>query len=110
MRKSVQQIAFRRWCFAALACAVLTFAAVHSQKPKPAAARTAPPQIRFENRQKQSGIRFVLENSTTDAKPMIDGPLGGVALLDFDNDGFLGYLLYKWSAHTQLDQGQCIFP
>ncbi len=65
---------------------MLTSAVVHSQRPK---ASTAVPQIRFENRQKQSGVRFVLQNSTTEDKPMIDGPLGGVALLDFDNDGFL---------------------
>jgi len=37
----------------------------------------------------QSGIDFVLNNGTTDDKPMIDSTLGGVALLDFDNDGFL---------------------
>src|SRR5438445_11899000 len=89
MRKSVQQITFRRWCFAALACAVFTSAAVHSQKPKVVVPSTAPPQIRFENRQTQSGIRFVLENSTTDTKPIIDSVLGGVALLDFDRDGYL---------------------
>jgi hypothetical protein len=46
-------------------------------------------QIRFENRQKRSGVNFVLNNSTTDDKPIIDTMLGGVALLDYDNDGFL---------------------
>ena len=68
---------------------MFTSAAVHSQKPKVVVPSTAPPQIRFENRQTQSGIRFVLENSTTDTKPIIDSVLGGVALLDFDNDGYL---------------------
>ncbi len=46
-------------------------------------------QIRFENRQKQSGINFILNNGTTDDKPIIDTILGGVALLDYDNDGYL---------------------
>jgi hypothetical protein len=46
-------------------------------------------QIRFENRQKTSCADFVLNNGTTPDKPLIDSTLGGVALLDFDNDGFL---------------------
>ena len=45
--------------------------------------------IRFENRQPQSGVGFVLNNGATPKKPMIDTTLGGLALLDFDNDGFL---------------------
>jgi enediyne biosynthesis protein E4 len=62
----------------------------------PASARKASPassylarQIRFENRQKTSHVDFVLNNGTTLDKPLIDSTLGGVALLDFDNDGFL---------------------
>jgi hypothetical protein len=54
-----------------------------------APALAAPSQIRFENRQKQSGVPFVLDNGTTDDKPIIDSVLGGVALLDYDNDGYL---------------------
>jgi hypothetical protein len=49
----------------------------------------APSQIRFENRQKQAGVSFVLDNGTTEDKPIIDSVLGGVALLDYDNDGYL---------------------
>lgn len=45
--------------------------------------------IRFENRQPQSGVRFVLNNGTTPEKPVIDTVLGGVAVFDFDNDGYL---------------------
>ena len=48
-----------------------------------------PSRIQFENREKQSGITFVLDNGTTPDKPIIDGVLGGVALLDYDNDGYL---------------------
>src|SRR3989475_582812 len=46
-------------------------------------------QIRFENHQKLSRVDFILNNSTTDDKPVIDSVLGGVALLDYDNDGYL---------------------
>src|SRR5437660_7891912 len=46
-------------------------------------------RIQFENRQENSGISFVLDNGTLPDKPMIDGIPGGVALLDYDNDGYL---------------------
>ena len=48
-----------------------------------------PAVIRFEDRQRSSGISFVLDNGTTPDKPVIEAVLGGVALLDFDNDGRL---------------------
>jgi len=59
------------------------------------AARPAPSggadqgRIQFEDRQPGSGIDFVLDNGTTPDKPIIDGVLGGVAVLDYDNDGRL---------------------
>ncbi|HXI38744.1 MAG TPA: CRTAC1 family protein [Bryobacteraceae bacterium] len=45
--------------------------------------------IRFENRGLGPTQRFVLANGTTEDKPVIDSTLGGVALLDYDNDGYL---------------------
>jgi hypothetical protein len=45
--------------------------------------------IAFEDRQPGSGIDFVLDNGTVPDKPLIDSMLGGVALLDYDNDGDL---------------------
>ena len=59
-----------------------------ARKASPAASYSAR-QIRFENRQKASHVDFVLNNATTPNKPLIDSTLGGVALFDFDNDGFL---------------------
>jgi enediyne biosynthesis protein E4 len=46
-------------------------------------------RIAFENRQEKSGVTFILNNGTTNDKPIIDSTLGGVALLDYDNDGYL---------------------
>jgi hypothetical protein len=46
-------------------------------------------EIRFEDRQPHSGLNFVLNNGTTSDKPIIDSIPGGVALLDYDNDGYL---------------------
>ncbi len=57
--------------------------------PAPAVLAAKPSQIRFENRQSRSGVSFVLDNGTTEDKPIIDAVLGGVALLDYDNDGYL---------------------
>jgi enediyne biosynthesis protein E4 len=37
----------------------------------------------------QSHVNFILNNGTTQDKPIIDSTLGGVALFDFDNDGYL---------------------
>src|SRR5450755_1693423 len=45
--------------------------------------------IVFQNQQPHSGVPFVLNNCTTPDKPIIDSVLGGVALLDFDGDGYL---------------------
>ena len=50
---------------------------------------STPRRIQLEDRQRSSGIDFVLDNGTTPDKPVIDGVLGGVAFLDFDNDGRL---------------------
>ena len=46
-------------------------------------------RLAFENRQEQSGVTLILNNGTTQDKPIIDSTLGGVALLDYDNDGYL---------------------
>jgi hypothetical protein len=45
--------------------------------------------IQFENRQPGSGVTFMLDNGTLPDKPMIDGIPGGVALFDYDGDGYL---------------------
>ena len=55
----------------------------------PLARGERPAPIQLEDRQRSSGIDVVLDNGTTPDKPVIDAVLGGVALLDFDNDGRL---------------------
>jgi enediyne biosynthesis protein E4 len=55
----------------------------------PLLSAAASSEIQFVNRQKESGIQFVLDNNPTPDKPVIDSVLGGVALLDYDNDGYL---------------------
>ncbi len=53
------------------------------------AAAERPAAIQLEDRQRACGIGFVLDNGTTPDKAVIEAVLGGVALLDFDNDGRL---------------------
>ncbi len=65
--------------------------------------------IRFENRQKPSGVGFVLNNGTTPDKPLIDSTLGGVALLDFDNDGFLDLFFTNGAGIPSLEKDDATF-
>jgi hypothetical protein len=51
--------------------------------------RPPPGPITFESRQARSGIDFVLNNSATENKSLVEVTLGGVAVFDFDNDGYL---------------------
>jgi hypothetical protein len=48
----------------------------------------APPAAFFEDRTAQSGIGFVLRNAATPERHQIETMAGGVAVFDFDNDGY----------------------
>lgn len=61
----------------------------HPPEPKTDSQFGVEGMIRFENRQPQSQIDFVLNNGTTAEKHMIDSILGGVACFDLDGDEFL---------------------
>lgn len=50
-------------------------------------AATAIPPIRFHNVAASAGINFVLENSPTPEKQLIETMPGGVAIFDYDGDG-----------------------
>jgi len=65
--------------------------------------------IRFEDRQKTSSVDFVLDNSTTLDKPIIDSTLGGVALLDFDNDGFLDIFFTNGARIPSMEKDDAAF-
>jgi len=49
----------------------------------------AVPPIRFENTVELSKVTFALDNSVTPNKHQIETMIAGVAVLDFDNDGWL---------------------
>jgi enediyne biosynthesis protein E4 len=89
-RAIAMRVPFRLGAVAAL---WLALSAASTVRPGPRSSTDEPSirpgPIRFEDRQASSGIDFVLDNGTTPDKPVIDGVLGGVALLDYDNDGRL---------------------
>jgi enediyne biosynthesis protein E4 len=86
----------------ALAC-TLGAALLVSSKPNEQS------RIRFENRQAQSGVTFILNNGTTDDKPIIDSTLGGVALLDYDNDGYLDLFFTNGASIPSLSKSNPTF-
>lgn len=48
----------------------------------------AAPAMSFEDRSAQSGVNFRLQNSITPEKHQIETMAGGVAVFDYDNDGY----------------------
>ncbi len=57
--------------------------------PLPAEKRPILPAPQFRNVAEEAGIHFVLENSPTPMKHQIETMPGGVAVLDFDRDGWM---------------------
>src|SRR5882724_6821744 len=73
------------FAFALILALCLLIAASPSSPAKEAPAGP----ITFENRQPRCGMNFVLNNSATENKSLVEVTLGGVAVFDFDNDGYL---------------------
>jgi enediyne biosynthesis protein E4 len=80
----------------------------HSQMApvKPVAAKTVPPAaaIEFENIIKNSKINFVLRNSISPQRYTIETMTGGVALLDYNNDGLLDIFFTNGASIPSLDK------
>ena len=66
-------------------------------------------RIRFQDLQRQSRIDFLLNNSTTPDKPIIDSVLGGVAVLDFDRDGYLDVFFTNGARIPSLEKDDASF-
>ena len=64
----------------------------------------APATIRFEDIAGKSGVNFVTRNSPTPNKNQIETMVAGVALLDYDGDGFLDIYLVNGAAIPSLQK------
>ena len=90
----------RHLVLCALAATILV--AIGADEPPRAA-------IRFENRQAKTGVRFILNNGTTPDKPIVDSVLGGVAVLDYDADGFLDLYFTNGSTLPGMEKSDSSF-
>jgi enediyne biosynthesis protein E4 len=71
---------------------------IDSSKPQVSA------PIRFEEIAAKSGLHFVTQNSSTANKNQIETMVAGVALLDYDGDGFLDIYLVNGAAIPSLQK------
>src|SRR5215472_11684231 len=58
--------------------------------------------IRFEEIAGKAGVKFVTESSPTSNKNQVEAMVAGVALLDYDNDGFLDLYVVNGAAIPSL--------
>ena len=74
----------------ALACAGVVLLALTPAPGQPHAAPALPQavSVRFTNTATGAGVRFVLNNSATPHKYQIEPMVAGVAVFDYNNDGF----------------------
>ena len=65
---------------------------------------SAQPSIQFENAIEQSRIKFKLKNSVSPKRYTFETMTGGVALFDYDNDGFLDIFFTNGAAIPSLEK------
>jgi len=67
-------------------------------------ASTATPPPLFEDRSAASGISFVLHNAASPEKHQIETMAGGVAVFDYDNDGYPDIYFTNGAAQPSLEK------
>jgi len=82
-----------RWLSISLGVVVLV-GATYSPVPKP--------HIRFEDMAGRAGLKFVTNSSPTSNKNQVETMVAGVALLDYDNDGWLDVYVVNGAAIPSL--------
>jgi enediyne biosynthesis protein E4 len=70
--------------------------------PSAPATASAPFPIRFEDIAVRAGVRFITQNAASPNKNQIETMVAGVALLDYDGDGYLDIYLINGAAIPSL--------
>ncbi|HKV77086.1 MAG TPA: CRTAC1 family protein [Candidatus Sulfotelmatobacter sp.] len=91
---------------------ILTISLVSTVARTPPSVRSYPsaqtsgslPTIKFENITAKAGLRFTTQNSPTAKKNQIETMVAGVALLDYDGDGWLDIYLVNGAAIPSLQK------
>jgi hypothetical protein len=73
-----------------------------AQTPNSPLPASVPAAIRFEDIATKSGLHFITQNSATPNKNQIETMVAGVALLDYDGDGYLDIYLVNGAAIPSL--------
>src|SRR5215831_14022722 len=76
--------------------------AMHSRSVTKAAPEVSP--IRFRNVAKSAGLDFVLENSPTPQKHLIETMAGGIAVFDYNGDGLPDIFFTNGAAISSLEK------
>ena len=71
-------------------------------EPAPSGSRSGGSTIRFEDITLQSGIQFISDSCPTPNKNQPETMLGGVGLIDYDNDGYLDIFFVNGAALPSL--------
>ncbi len=79
-----------------------------SDAPQPRSASAAGAVV-FHDFSASSGVDFVLDNATTDDKPVIDSVLGGVAAFDYDGDGLVDLFFTNGARLMDFDKSDARF-
>ena len=90
--------------FSILAAALAVWFGYSQKAPGRSAAVPAMAPVRFQNMAGGSGINFVLENSPTARKHLVETMAGGVAAFDYDGDGLTDIYFTNGAALPSLEK------
>ena len=95
------------FCFLALHHAP-TFAQTRKASPAPSTAKKSPASIvSFEDVARAAGLNFHLTCGDPQKRYIMESDCGGIAVFDFDNDGWMDILLVNGSTLEDLRAGKC---
>jgi hypothetical protein len=79
----------------------------HATSPKPSTPAKAKPGAQFVDITRSAGIDFHLTCGTLDKRYIIDSMCGGIAIFDYDNDGWMDIYFVDGSTLADLRANRC---